>query len=44
MTPVLALQSGASHLVIGRSVTRAAEPLQVLARINSELAALERKK
>lgn len=44
MTPVLALQSGASHLVIGRSVTQAAEPLQVLARINSELAALERNK
>lgn len=43
MTPALAMQSGASYLVIGRSVTRAAEPLQVLARINSELAALERK-
>ncbi|HEX7810460.1 MAG TPA: orotidine-5'-phosphate decarboxylase [Burkholderiales bacterium] len=43
MTPVLAVQSGASHLVIGRSVTRAADPLQVLARIHSELDALERK-
>ena len=42
MTPVMALQSGASHLVIGRSITRAAAPLDVLARINSELAALER--
>lgn len=41
MTPVRALQAGASHLVIGRPVTRAAEPLQVLARINSELAAME---
>lgn len=44
MTPVLAVRSGASHLVIGRSVTRAAAPLEVLARINSELAALERNK
>lgn len=43
MTPVLAVQSGASHLVIGRSVTRAADPLLVLARIHSELDALERK-
>ena len=41
MTPVLALQSGASYLVIGRPVTRAAEPLQVLAQINSELAVRE---
>lgn len=41
MTPLLALQSGASYLVIGRPVTRAAEPLQVLTRINSELSALE---
>jgi len=41
MTPMLAMQSGASHLVIGRSVTRAARPLDVLARINSELATLE---
>jgi orotidine-5'-phosphate decarboxylase len=44
MTPVMALQSGASHLVIGRSVTRAAAPLEVLARINSELVALEHNK
>jgi orotidine-5'-phosphate decarboxylase len=44
MTPLLALQSGASHLVIGRSVTRAEDPLQVLMRINSELAALEQGK
>lgn len=41
MTPARALQSGASHLVIGRTVTRAAHPLDVLARINSELATLE---
>lgn len=44
MTPLLALQSGASHLVIGRPVTRAQDPLQVLMRINSELAALEQGK
>jgi orotidine-5'-phosphate decarboxylase len=44
MTPVLALQSGASYLVIGRPVTRAADPLQVLARINSELAVREHAK
>jgi orotidine-5'-phosphate decarboxylase len=41
MTPRMAMESGASFLVIGRSITRAAEPLQVLARINSELAAME---
>lgn len=44
MTPLLALRSGASHLVIGRSVTRAEDPLRVLMRINSELAALEQGK
>lgn len=44
MTPALAMQSGASHLVIGRSVTRAAQPLEVLKRINLELAALEHNK
>ena len=41
MTPVRAVEAGASYLVIGRPITRAAEPLQVLARINSELAAME---
>ena len=41
MTPRLALESGSSYLVIGRPVTRAAEPLEVLARINSEVATLE---
>jgi len=41
MTPRLALESGSSYLVIGRSVTRAAQPLEVLARINSEVAAVE---
>ncbi len=38
MTPRLAIEAGASYLVIGRSVTRAADPLAVLARINSETA------
>ena len=38
MTPRLAVDAGASYLVIGRSVTRAADPLAVLARINSETA------
>ncbi len=37
MTPQIAIESGASYLVIGRSVTRAAEPLAVLARINREI-------
>ncbi|HWA12383.1 MAG TPA: orotidine-5'-phosphate decarboxylase [Burkholderiales bacterium] len=41
MTPALALQAGATHLVIGRSVTRAEQPLQVLQRINTELGKLE---
>ena len=37
MTPQLAIKSGASYLVIGRSVTRAADPLAVLDRINREI-------
>jgi orotidine-5'-phosphate decarboxylase len=37
MTPEKAVQSGATHLVIGRSVTRAADPLAVLAQINKSL-------
>lgn len=41
MTPRLALESGSSYLVIGRPVTRAAHPLEVLARINSEVALVE---
>jgi orotidine-5'-phosphate decarboxylase len=41
MTPQIAIESGASYLVIGRPVTRAAEPLAVLARINREIAVLE---
>ena len=38
MTPRLAVDAGASYLVIGRSVTRATDPLAVLERINSESA------
>ena len=41
MTPQIAIESGASYLVIGRSVTRAADPLAVLARINREIAVPE---
>jgi orotidine-5'-phosphate decarboxylase len=41
MTPRQALESGSSYLVIGRPVTRSAQPLEVLARINSEMATLE---
>ncbi len=44
MTPRRAIESGSSYLVIGRPVTRAAQPLEVLARINSELALLENTK
>jgi len=41
MTPRLAIESGASYLVIGRSVTRASDPLAVLARIDREIAVAE---
>jgi orotidine-5'-phosphate decarboxylase len=44
MTPQIAVASGASYLVIGRSVTRAADPLAVLARINREIAVPEVRK
>ena len=44
MTPQIAIESGASYLVIGRSVTRAADPLAVLARINQEIAGAEAQK
>jgi orotidine-5'-phosphate decarboxylase len=42
MTPRLAFESGASFVVIGRSVTRAPDPLAVLEGINAELVSLER--
>jgi len=44
MTPRLAMESGSSYLVVGRPVTRAAEPLQVLAQINDEIALTESRK
>ncbi len=44
MTPQMAIAAGASYLVIGRSVTRAPDPLAVLARINREVAVPEGQK
>jgi orotidine-5'-phosphate decarboxylase len=41
MTPQLAIRSGSSYLVVGRSVTRSADPLAVLARINGEISVPE---
>jgi len=37
MTPLAALQAGASYLVIGRPIARAADPLQALLDINQEI-------
>jgi len=37
MTPLAALQAGASYLVIGRPITQAADPLQALLEINKEI-------
>jgi orotidine-5'-phosphate decarboxylase len=37
MTPRAALQNGASYLVIGRPVTRAADPLSALQNISREI-------
>jgi len=37
MTPQAALQAGSSYLVIGRPITRAADPLQALLDINQEI-------
>ena len=44
MTPKMAIESGASYLVIGRSVTRAADPLATLVQINREIAVPEAQK
>ncbi|HXF17245.1 MAG TPA: orotidine-5'-phosphate decarboxylase [Burkholderiales bacterium] len=41
MTPQLAIRSGSSYLVVGRSVTRSTDPLAVLARINGEISVPE---
>jgi len=37
MTPLAALKAGSSYLVIGRPITQAADPLQVLLDINKEI-------
>jgi orotidine-5'-phosphate decarboxylase len=37
MTPVEARDAGADYLVIGRPITRAPDPLAVLAAINAEI-------
>ena len=37
MTPLAALQAGSSYLVIGRPITKAADPLQALLDINKEI-------
>lgn len=40
MTPLAALQAGSSYLVIGRPITKAADPLQALLDINQEIGVL----
>ena len=37
MTPAKAMQAGSDYLVIGRSITRAADPLAVIARIEQQI-------
>ncbi|HEY7987117.1 MAG TPA: orotidine-5'-phosphate decarboxylase [Methylophilaceae bacterium] len=39
VTPAMAIHNGASYLVIGRPITQAADPLQMLQRINREIKA-----
>jgi orotidine-5'-phosphate decarboxylase len=41
MTPQAALRAGASYLVIGRPITQAVDPLQVLLDINKEIGVME---
>lgn len=41
MTPHAALQAGSSYLVIGRPITKAADPLQALLAIYSEIAGVQ---
>jgi orotidine-5'-phosphate decarboxylase len=36
-----AIRAGSNYLVIGRPITQAADPIQTLTTINSELAALD---
>ncbi len=40
VTPAVAIEKGASYLVVGRPITRAGDPLAVLAAINREVAAV----
>ena len=40
MTPLAALQSGSSYLVIGRPITKAPDPLKALLAINQEIRGL----
>ena len=42
MTPAQAIANGSDYLVIGRPVTQAEEPMQVLADIENELASIQR--
>ena len=44
MTPEHAIRSGSSYLVVGRPITRAADPRAVVARINREISILETQK
>jgi len=37
MTPLAALEAGASYLVIGRPITRAADPMQALQEISKQI-------
>ena len=37
MTPAAAIAAGADYLVVGRPITRAADPVKALARINEEI-------
>jgi len=39
VSPVMAIESGSSYLVVGRPITRATDPLAVLNSINTEVAA-----
>jgi len=41
VTPIDAIKLGADYLVIGRSITQAADPIATLHKINQELQSLE---
>jgi len=42
MTPVKAMDAGASYLVIGRPITQAIDPIKVLSEINQQLISLQK--